>query len=65
MKVFIKTENMGTISYDPNNSPIAIQLDPGDKANIRDMAGEANLYCSYPEETDEQVIQDWLKTIKG
>ena len=64
VKIYIKTEQMGTISYDPNNTPVAIQLDPGDKINIRDMANEANLYCVYPEETDEDEIADWLKTIK-
>jgi len=65
VKVYVKTEQMGTISFDPNNTPIAIQLDPGDKINIRDMANEANLYCVYPDKTDEDEIADWLSTIKS
>ena len=65
VKIYIKTEQMGTISYDPNNTPVAIQLDPGDKTNIRDMASDANLYCVYPDTADEDEIQDWLGTIKS
>ena len=64
MKVYVKTAQMGTISFDPENTPVAIVLDDGDKENIKNMAESANIYCVYSDKLDEDEIQDWLKEIK-
>jgi len=63
MKVFVKTKQMGTISYDPNNSAVAVVLTPDDKQAIARM-GSDDVYCEYPHEMTDNEIQDWLNSLK-
>jgi len=53
---------VGNKIIDGENEPIMIILTDQDKANIKNMAPCATKYCMFPDGTDIEFIQAWMKT---
>lgn len=56
---------VGNQVYDPNQTPVMVILTEKDKQNILNMLPEATKYCAYPEEMDQEEIQEWMDDIGG
>lgn len=52
---------IGNTMYDSDREPIMLLLSNRDKYNIAHMHPEHYIYCSYPENMDEEQVKEWMK----
>jgi hypothetical protein len=52
---------IGDQVFDSNEQPILLVLSDQDKENIANMDPEVHKFCSFPEDSDESEIREFMK----
>jgi len=56
---------IGNKIYSSKKEPILVMLRKQDKENISNMTDDANSYCVFPEDSNIEEVETWMKDLSN